>query len=123
MTGIIMEINKEELCSLIAQAVRHELTNAGLNSISSSYEKEEDIMTAEEVCTLLNLKMAGLYQKTHARQIPFMKQGKKLYFSRQKINEWLKSGGVITMLQERLEDDKSFCEKNKNRLKKITGKH
>lgn len=118
MTGVIIEIDREEFSSIVSQAVHHALANAGLNSSIPSRE-DEDIMTAEEVCQLLNIKKSGLYQKTHQRQIPFMKQGKKLYFSRQAINDWLKSGGIITMEQEKLEDDKAFYQKHKNRLNKI----
>ena len=121
MKGVIIEIDKDEFSTIVSQAVHHALTNAGLNSASLPSKDDEDIMTAEEVCVLLNMKKSGLYQKTHQRQIPFMKQGKKLYFSRQAINDWLKSGGIITMEQEKLEDDKAFYQKHKNRLNKING--
>jgi excisionase family DNA binding protein len=119
MKSIFVEMDREELSSIVCQAVRHELTNAGLNSAFSSPKEDNDIMTAEEVCELLDMKISGLYQKTHARLIPFMKKGKKLYFSRQEINTWLKSGGVITTEQERLQDDQIFYQKHQNRPKKI----
>ena len=120
MKGVIIEIDREEFSSIVSQAVHHALSNAGINPSPQSSKEDEDIMTVAEVCVLLNMKKSGLYQKTHQRQIPFMKQGKKLYFSRQEINEWLKSGGVMTLEQEKTEDDKIFYQKHKKRLDKIT---
>lgn len=119
MKGVIIEIDKDEFSIIVSRAVHTALTNAGLHSIFSPSKEDEDIMTAEEVCKLLNMKKSGLYQKTHQRQIPFMKQGKKLYFSRQAINEWLQSGGVATLEQEKREDDLAFQRKHKKRLDRI----
>lgn len=51
----------------------------------------EDLLTPEEVCSLLRIKKQRLYEWVHFNQIPYIKVGRFLRFSGKKIKEWLES--------------------------------
>jgi excisionase family DNA binding protein len=51
----------------------------------------EDLLTPEEVCSLLRIKKQRLYEWVHFGQIPYVKVGRFLRFSRSKITEWINS--------------------------------
>ncbi len=51
----------------------------------------ESLMTPEEVCDLLKIKKQRLYEWVHFNQIPYIKVGRFLRFSRSKIIQWLEA--------------------------------
>ncbi|MCX7928991.1 MAG: helix-turn-helix domain-containing protein [Patescibacteria group bacterium] len=64
------------------------------------YEKvteQDEIMNVQEVAKLLNLNESAIYHKVCYKQIPYMKQGKKLLFSKKELMEWLKSSRAKTL--------------------------
>lgn len=44
--------------------------------------KQPDYVGIEEACRITSLTKSGIYQKTHRKEIPFFKNGKKLMFKR-----------------------------------------
>lgn len=116
MTGIIITLEKEEMAELVQLAIESALTKLGLQKNMEELPERNDIMTAEEVCTILNLKKSALYQKTHRKEIPFRKQGKMLYFSRQEIYDWLAEGKRLTITEQERIHDMELIEANKKRL-------
>jgi len=52
----------------------------------------EEILNLDEACKLLNLAKPTIYGLVSQRKLPYMKQGKKLYFSKQELTDWLKQG-------------------------------
>jgi excisionase family DNA binding protein len=54
-------------------------------------------MTIEQLSRYLDLSKGTIYQKTHARSIPHIKRGKKLYFEKSKIDDWLIEGRRLTV--------------------------
>jgi excisionase family DNA binding protein len=51
---------------------------------------QKTVLNFNEPCTYLEISPSHLYKLTSPRQIPhFCPQGKKLYFNRQKLDEWL----------------------------------
>lgn len=97
MDGIIISINKEGLAELIHSAVKSALIE--FENSQTKLEKDEDIMTGEDVAAWLNMKMSTLYYKTHSAEIPFMKKGGRIYFSRKVLLEWLSDGKRLTTYQ------------------------
>lgn len=64
------------------------------NRAMESIEKksaEDEILSIDEAAEFLGLERPTLYTKVSKRQIPFMKQGKRLYFSKSELTSWLKS--------------------------------
>lgn len=94
MNGVILSIEKEELASMIRDAVEAALSSLGLKT---EPQEQEDLMTIEDVALWLDMKKSALYQKTHYREIPFMKKGKRVYFSRKELIKWLQEGKKLTL--------------------------
>ena len=76
--------------------------NAKIDNITSllqsakSTEKVKDLLNIQEAASFLNLSKATLYSKVHKRELPFMKQGNRLYFSRMELTDYIKSGKVLS---------------------------
>jgi len=55
-------------------------------------EKPEQLLTIQEAAQFLNLAVPTIYTKVSKREIPVMKQGKRLYFSSTQLMEYIKNG-------------------------------
>ena len=56
-------------------------------------DQPEQLLTIDEVATLLHLTKPTVYSKVSKNEIPGVcKQGKRLYFDRQTIIDWIKQG-------------------------------
>jgi excisionase family DNA binding protein len=56
---------------------------------------QKEILDFEDVCKYLKVSASHLYKLTSTRQIPhFCPQGKKLYFNRAEIDEWLQRNPI-----------------------------
>ena len=53
-------------------------------------------MTAKELGIYLNLSVYTIYGLVHKRSIPFIKKGKRLYFQKMVIDEWLEHSRQLT---------------------------
>jgi len=51
-----------------------------------------DLLTIRQASEFLNLSVPTLYTKVSRREIPVNKRGKRLYFSRDELSIWIKSG-------------------------------
>ena len=96
-------ISKDELGNLLKQSVKEALLESQFNS---SRETEQEILDLHQAATLLKLKEQTIYGYTSQKQIPFIKRGKKLYFEKSRLEEWLKEGSreSINDIRKRLEE-------------------
>ncbi|NLN95174.1 MAG: helix-turn-helix domain-containing protein [Bacteroidales bacterium] len=76
-------------------------------------EPTERFLTIQEAAEFLNLTVPTLYSKVHKRQIPVMKQGKRLYFSSTELMEYLKAGRKKTNAEIELEAEAYLLNKKK----------
>ena len=61
---------------------------------------QKALFNFNETCQYLDVSESHLYKLTSARQIPhFCPQGKKLYFKREELNEWLQRNRQLTNAQ------------------------
>ena len=60
----------------------------GYHNIEDEFER---LLTAPEICELLQIKRSYLYALTSAQKIPFIKIQGSLRFRRSAINEWLRA--------------------------------
>jgi excisionase family DNA binding protein len=67
--------------------------------ISITEEDKDELLNVKEVSKLLNLSVATIYSKVCRKEIPFNKKGKRIYFYRHELMEWIKSGRVKTYLE------------------------
>jgi len=55
-------------------------------------ETPEQFLTIQEASQLLNLTVPTLYSKVSRRELPVMKRGKRLYFSKTELIDYIKDG-------------------------------
>ncbi len=80
-----------ELESLINDSVKKAiLEQKGISQTKT--EITAQLLTVEQACEFLNLAKQTLYGFTSKRIIPFLKRGKKLYFKKSELEEWVNIG-------------------------------
>ena len=95
---IVTTLTKEELEEMISLAVKRAI--AGHKP--ETREEREIYFDIEEASAFLKLAKQTLYQLSSNRKIPTIKRGKKLYFLKTELTQWLKSGRrkTLTEIQE-----------------------
>jgi excisionase family DNA binding protein len=53
---------------------------------------QEELLTISQAAKFLNLSVPTIYSKVCRKELPVNKQGKRLYFYRSELTEWVKSG-------------------------------
>jgi excisionase family DNA binding protein len=59
----------------------------------------EQLLTVQQAAELLNLSVPTLYGYSQRAEIPVCKRGKRLYFSKQSLFEWIKDGKKKTLAE------------------------
>lgn len=49
-----------------------------------------ELLTTAEASDYLKMSKRAIYNRVHRRQIPFIKIGKSLRFSKSQLNDWMK---------------------------------
>jgi excisionase family DNA binding protein len=76
--------------------------NAKIDNITSLLQspkqnvQQSDLLVIKDAGKFLNLSVNTLYGKVRRREIPYMKRGKRLYFSREELTSYIKSGKVLS---------------------------
>jgi len=66
--------------------------------VSKDQPDQEDLLIIKEASEFLHLSLPTIYALVSNRKIPFMKKGKRLYFSKKALTEWLlKTGKEVIM--------------------------
>jgi excisionase family DNA binding protein len=86
------EIILERLNSI--ETLIREIT--GKEKVVVSAPMTNEIFDAEKASDYLSLKKSTLYKLTAQREIPHYKNGKKLYFKRVELDEWITTNRVAT---------------------------
>ena len=62
--------------------------------VKSETEQTEiaDLLTIKQAADFLTLSVPTLYGLVHRSEIPVNKRGKRLYFSKQELTNWIKAG-------------------------------
>ncbi len=69
-------------------------------------KNSEKLLTVKEAAEFLNLTVPTIYTKTSKGELPFMKRGKRLYFSSTELTDYIKKGRIKTNLELEAEADK-----------------
>jgi excisionase family DNA binding protein len=67
-----------------------------LSYFSKGQIKQDELLTISEASQLLKLAIPTIYSKVSKNEIPVNKQGKKLYFYKSELIEWVRAGRVKT---------------------------
>jgi excisionase family DNA binding protein len=59
----------------------------------------DQLLTVQQAAELLNLSVPTLYGYSQRAEIPVCKKGKRLYFSKQTLFEWIKEGKKKTLAE------------------------
>lgn len=54
--------------------------------------KTTDLLTIKQAADFLTLSVPTMYGLVHRAEIPVNKRGKRLYFSKQELTDWIKAG-------------------------------
>jgi excisionase family DNA binding protein len=71
-------------------------------------DNNEELLTIEGAAELLKLSVATIYTKVCKNEIPVNKQGKRLYFYRAELLDWIKSGRIKTIAEIQQEVELKF---------------
>ncbi|MDN3666910.1 helix-turn-helix domain-containing protein [Algibacter miyuki] len=66
------------------------------NNLKKNYEsqnriQQDELLSIDEAAKLIKLAKATLYGLVHKKAIPFSKKGKRLYFQKTELLDWIKS--------------------------------
>lgn len=76
-------------------------------------------LNIQEASQFLTLAVNTIYSKVSRKEIPYCKKGKKLYFSRELLTEWIQSGTESTLVDLKDEAEKQFIAKHKRKVRRI----
>lgn len=107
-----MEISFNDLPGVVSKIyMKLETLEALLKQKSAPTEDADTILTIEECAKFLKLAIPTIYGLVSRQEIPCMKKGKRLYFSKQGITNWLQSGKKNTAVETAAEVDKFLAKK------------
>lgn len=94
-----------ELEDLIQESLRKVLSE----KVKDKSNHIEDVLTVSQASAYLCLAKQTLYGLTSRNQIPHFKRGKKLYFKKSLLEEWITQGRKITIseLKQKLEQNEN----------------
>jgi len=83
---IVYIAEKEELEELVRESVRQEIESLIKNL---NQKTTPDRLTLVEAAQYLDIKKPMMYKLTSARKIPFYKLGKRIFFYKMELDEWI----------------------------------
>ncbi len=66
----------------------------------------DQLLTVQQAAEFLNLSVPTIYGYVQKQEIPVCKRSKRLYFSKQQLTEWIKSGRKKTVAEIEAEAEK-----------------
>ncbi len=110
---VLSPIDPEILINSIVDKVTANILTAVTNKQTKS--DADELLTVQEAANFLKLSIPTIYSKVSRLQLPCMKQGKKVYFSKNELLEYLKAGKKKTFAEIEAEAD-AYLSNNKKGL-------
>ncbi|MBD0831816.1 helix-turn-helix domain-containing protein [Aestuariibaculum sediminum] len=79
----------EENIEMLAESIFNKLQASSKIPLNDS---EDELLTIEEAAKLIKLTKPTIYGLVHRKEIPFIKKGKRLYFEKSELLDWIRSG-------------------------------
>jgi excisionase family DNA binding protein len=86
--SVKLEVTKEALLAF-ANQLRQDKDS---NEIMASSSQEEELLSFEEMCEFLGIAKSTGYQRISRAEIPHFKKGRRLYFRKSELVEYIESG-------------------------------
>lgn len=99
---VLSPIDTDVLIKSISDRVIADFLKAVKNDFTA--EQPEQFLTIQQAAAFLCLSVPTIYSKVSKRELPYMKQGKRLYFSKSELSEYLKSGKKKTSVEMEAEN-------------------
>ena len=109
-------MNKHDVITYdnLPEAVKHllhevaDIKNYLLNQAATPAETKQlapdgDFLTVSDVSQMLKISKGAVYNMTSTRQIPFFKKGRRVYFDKKEIDEWIRQDRRKTIKQLQVE--------------------
>jgi excisionase family DNA binding protein len=88
--------NIDDLINDVANKVVEKI---GLWNAQPLQSETDELLTVPQAAEFLRLTVPTIYGLLHKGSIPSMKQGKRVYFSKQELLAWLKDGRKNTLIE------------------------
>ena len=98
---IIVQLDSEQLSCLIQNAVRKALDETQTNN--TTHSEADKLLTIQEAAGIISLTVPTIYGLVSRSGIPCMKKGKRLYFSKKELSDWIKTGRKKTIAETNIE--------------------
>ncbi len=94
---ILIQLSVKEFQAIIKEEIKSYFEENPIFEIKS--QETEDLMTINGAANFLDLSKATIYSKVSRRELPVMKRGKRLYFSKEELTKYLKEGRFKTIAE------------------------
>ena len=86
------------------------------NKLNEQNLLQKTVLNFNDACKHLDVSPSHLYKLTSARQIPhFCPQGKKLYFKREELDQWLQRNRQSTSAEIAVQVDEELVSRKRNK--------
>jgi excisionase family DNA binding protein len=85
-----------------------------LEQSNESQSEPDQLLTIQQAGEFLYLAVPTLYRLVQRAEVPVCKRGKRLYFSKQELTEWVKAGRKKTLLETEKEAQQYINKKGLN---------
>lgn len=109
---VLSPIDPETLISSISERVTANILKAVRNEQPTT-DQPEQLLTIQEAAEFLSLTVPTIYSKVSKGELPVMKRGKRLYFSRTELMEYIKEGRKKTNAEIEAEAEAYLSDKKK----------
>lgn len=75
-----------------------------------------EVFNLNQAAEYVSLSKSAIYKKTSERNIPHFKKGKKLYFKRSELDEWLTESKISTHAEIEREADNYIMRKGRRKF-------
>ena len=90
----ITQITPNELETLIENSIKKVL-----GTQRTSQPESDQLLTIQQAGILIKLSVPTIYSYVSRNEIPFSKKGKRLYFSKQQLFDWIQEGRKKTIAE------------------------
>jgi excisionase family DNA binding protein len=107
---ILSSLTEAEIKKLVTEGVREAL---GSSEYKQNPANQSEYVEIDEACKILMKSKPTIYSLVCKKEIPHYKRGKRLYFKRSELLEWLMQGRRKTIEEIRHSSDKSLSIKGR----------
>jgi excisionase family DNA binding protein len=109
---VLTQISIEEFREIIREEIHCAFKQL---DFGSSTEAFDEILDVNKACQFLGVSKSTIYKKTSEREIPHSKVGKRLYFKRSELIEWISEGRQKTTRDIEMDAERYLARKRKFR--------